>query len=154
MSVVDNRFSTSVTESIITVTPLQTVVELKPSILLDDLLKAAIEGTVVTKTLWTDQVAKADGYFFVGKIENAESWTNAGFRVIGDKVYIPSGASLRITDVRYTIGGYVLVQYNNKEFTIYYSRLVFIDKKTNSDLGSSIFTSTEKEKIISSFQKN
>ncbi len=131
VSVLDNRFSTYVTRSITTVTPLQTVVYLKPYILLDDLLKAAMEGTVVTKTLWT-QVGKADGSHFplLGKIENAESWTNAGFRVVGTKVYILSGASVKIMDVRcFRRPCYVRAQYNNKEFTIFYQELVFIDKK-------------------------
>ncbi len=161
VSVADNRFSTSVTEKIITVIPPQTVVKLRPYILFEDLFYSIKEGTVVTKTLRTEvRMVKANGSLFMFDIKEAakkESWVEAGFSILGDSVFIPSGASVKILGK----GCYgavaickVRAQYNNKEFTIFMDKLVFFDKKTNLDLGPLVRFRGEREKVISSFQKN
>lgn len=164
VSVVDNRFSTHISEKIIAVTPLQTVVKLKPYILFEDLLKLIKEGTGVTKTFGFTEVimVKPDGglsLFLTGENKKTKyaEWEEAGFGMIGDTVYVPRGISPKILGK----GCYgtsllckVRAQYNNVEFTIFLDKLVFFDKKTNSDLGSLVRYRGERQKIISSFQKN
>ncbi len=134
----DKRFTSYTSEKTIKASPQQTVLKVRPLVAVSDLLRAALAGTVVTKLgrISPGGLGSPESIFFSWKdLDNPASWTQAGFLNIAGHAILPRGTAIRVT--RDSCLGdlcYVAAEYHEKEFSIFYQDLIFIDRETGADL--------------------